>query len=174
VQHTVPNARVLTYGYDTHIRHYFGPSVNKCTVYDIAKDFLVALEASRVHEPYMPILFVGHSLGGIVVKETLRQSKQASQKNLGTIFESTAGIMFFGTPHGGSDPRNFLCNVAEKFFKATGVQVNEQIVNALLPSSERLRELRDEFPSMAVERKWTIYSFQEQYGVPWLKGRKVR
>ncbi|KAF2191246.1 hypothetical protein K469DRAFT_720242, partial [Zopfia rhizophila CBS 207.26] len=56
-------------------------------------------------------------------------------------------IMFFGTPHGGADPR------------AAGFSVNEQIINTLLPSAERLRELRDEFGLMAPEQNWIIHSF---------------
>lgn len=173
VQHTVPNARVLTYGYDSHIKHWLGPRVNKSTVYDIAWDFLVSLEANRRQEPSRPVLFVAHSLGGIIIKEMLRRSNQTPQINLTKVFESTVGIIFFGTPHSGADPRNFLCNVAEKLFKAVGAQVNEQIVTTLLPSSERLRELRDEFAPMVLERRWTIHSFQEQYGVRWLNGKKV-
>jgi hypothetical protein len=173
VQHTVPNSRVLTFGYDTHIKHRLAGNVNKSTVYDIAWDFLVSLEANRRQDPPRPMLFVAHSLGGIIVKETLRRSNQAPQNHLRTVCESTIGIIFFGTPHSGADPRNILCSVAEKLFKATGVQVNEQIVNALLPSSERLRELRDEFIPMAVERRWAIHSFQEQYGVRLLGGKKV-
>ncbi|OCK90600.1 uncharacterized protein K441DRAFT_409047, partial [Cenococcum geophilum 1.58] len=66
---TAPNARVLTYSYDTHIRHKLGPPVNKNTVYDIAWDFLVALEAERRAEPLRPALFIVHGLGGVVVKE---------------------------------------------------------------------------------------------------------
>jgi hypothetical protein len=42
---TVPNARVLTYDYDTHLRHCLGPPMSSNTVYDIAWDCLVALEA---------------------------------------------------------------------------------------------------------------------------------
>jgi hypothetical protein len=33
---TVPHARVLTYGYNTHVRHRLGPALNRNTVYDIA------------------------------------------------------------------------------------------------------------------------------------------
>jgi hypothetical protein len=173
VQHSVPNSRVLTFGYDTHVKHRLAGNLNKSTVYDIAGDFLASLEANRRGDPSRPMLFVAHSLGGIVVKETLRRSNQAPQNHLRTVCESTIGIIFFGTPHSGANPRNILCSIAEKLFKATGVQVNEQIVNALLPSSERLRELRDEFIPMAVERRWAIHSFQEQYGVRLLGGKKV-
>ncbi|KAI1205011.1 uncharacterized protein F4807DRAFT_444749 [Annulohypoxylon truncatum] len=175
VPKTIPNARVLTYGYDTHIRHRTGPPVSRNTVYDIAGDLLVALESKRRVEPQRPVLFVVHSLGGIVVKEMLRRSKgyHMFQTHLRNIFKSTIGVMFFGTPHAGADPRGFLQHIAENIFKAVGFSVNQQIVDTLLPSAERLKELRDEFGTMAQERNWIIHSFQEQFGVQSLGGRKV-
>lgn len=96
------------------------------------------------------------------------------QTHLHDIFKSTIGIIFFGTPHAGADPRGFLQRVAENTIKAFGFSVNEQIVNALLPSSERLSELRDEFGPMAQEQNWIIHSFQEQLGVVVLNNQKVR
>ena len=149
--------------------------MNRNTVYDIAWDFLVALEAERRAEPLRPVLFIVHSLGGIIVKEMLRRSSgcRRGQAHLQSIFDSTIGIIFFGTPHGGADPRNILHHIAERAIRATGFSVNEQIVNTLLPSAERLRELRDEFGPMAQEQDWTIHSFQEQLGVTILGGQKV-
>lgn len=83
--------------------------MNKNTVYDIAWDFLVALEAERRAEPLRPALFIVHGLGGVIVKEMLRRSNVCHrQAHLRDIFESTIGIMFFGTPHGGADPRGIL------------------------------------------------------------------
>ena len=176
VPSTIPNARVLTYGYDTRIRHKAGPSGSRdTTVYDIAWDFLVALEAERRAESSRPIIFVVHSLGGIVIKEMLRRSSDCyqSQTHLRDIYISTIGIMFFGTPHSGADPRTFFHHIAEKFFKALGFSVDEQIVNSLLPSSERLKELRDSFGPRAYEQNWIIHSFQEQLGLTALGGHKV-
>ncbi|RYP73119.1 hypothetical protein DL769_004280 [Monosporascus sp. CRB-8-3] len=172
---TVPNARVMTYGYDTHIRHWAGQPVCRNTVRDIAWDFLVALEAGRRAKPARPLLFVVHSLGGIVVKELLRRSSgcRQGQSHLRSVFESAKGIMFFGTPHDGADPRGILQHIAELVIKAIGFKVNEQIVNSLLPSSERLGELRDEFGPLAYEQRWIIHSFQEQLGTKALNGRKV-
>ncbi|KAK6839915.1 hypothetical protein PG987_005781 [Apiospora arundinis] len=172
---TVPDARVMTYGYDTHIRHRLGPEGSQSTVYDISWDFLVALEASRRSEPTRPIIFIAHSLGGIVVKEMLRRASiyRLGQSHLRPVFDSTKGVLFFGTPHGGSDPRGFLQKFAEQLFRATGFTVNQQIVNTLLPSSERLRELRDEFAPMARQQGWIIHSFQEQIGVKALSSDKV-
>ena len=171
---TVPDARVLVYGYDTHIRPKLGAPISKTTVYDIAWDFLVALEAERRLDASRPMLFIVHSLGGIVVKEMLRRASAChrGRSHLRAIFDSTIGIMFFGTPHGGADPRGILQHVVEKIIRI-GLSVNEQVVNALLPSSERLRELRDEFGPMIQEENWIIHSFQEQMGVRALGGQKV-
>jgi hypothetical protein len=149
--------------------------VSKNTVYDIAWDFLVSLEAERRLDPSRPVVLIAHSLGGIVVKEMLRRSSgcHPGQTHLRSIFESTTGITFFGTPHGGADPLGFPQRIIEKVIRISGWCVNDQIVNTLLPSAERLRELRDEFSPMAHQQKWIIYSFQEQLGVKLLNGRKV-
>jgi hypothetical protein len=172
----VPEARVLTYGYDTRLRHKFGsPGIKDNNVYDIAGDFLVALESERREDPKRPTLFIVHSLGGIVVKEMLRRSKGYSdhQTHLRTIYESTTAVMFFGTPHGGADPRRLLQHVFQAIIEMFGFSADKQIADALLPSSERLRELRDEFGPMARRQEWIIHSFQEQAGVGALEGRKV-
>jgi hypothetical protein len=174
---TVPNSRILTYGYDTRIRHRFvGPTLNKATVYDISWDFLVALEATRRQDPSRPLLFIVHSLGGIVVKEMLRRSSgcHSMKQHLHTVLQSTVGIVFFGSPHGGADPRGLIHRIAESIARGfLNFQVNEDIIASLLPSSERLRELRDEFGPLAEQQGWIIHSFQEQLGVGALGGRKV-
>ena len=176
VPEALPMARVLVYGYDTNVRHSLGPPLNQNTVYDIASDFLQSLEAERRSHPLRPLVFVAHSLGGIVVKEALRRSHGfgSHHNHLRRIYESTVAILFFGTPHGGADPRGLLEHTAEKIVRATGFTVNEQIINTLLPTSERLKELRDEFAPMVRQNKWTIYYFQEQYGVQPLGGKKER
>ncbi|KAH6981105.1 hypothetical protein BKA56DRAFT_550966 [Ilyonectria sp. MPI-CAGE-AT-0026] len=171
----VPSARVLTYGYDTHIQHRTGPPVSTHTIYDIACDFLIALEAERREEPLRPVLFIAHSFGGIVLKEMLRRSHDcySTQSHLYGVFESTIGMIFFGTPHAGADPRGLVLSIAEKAIRAAGYTVNEHVINALLPSSERLKEMRDVFGPMAQERNWIIHSFQEQYRAQGLLGKKV-
>ncbi len=174
---TVPNSRILTYGYDTKIRHWVAGPVSKNTVYDHAWDLLCCLEAQRrnANERQRPILFIAHSLGGIVVKEALRRSRacQSSKPHLFTILEATHGLIFFGTPHGGSDPRSSLHHVLSASAQVFGVQVNQQIVSTLMPDSTPLTELRDDFAAIWEERRWQVYSFQEQYGIASLFGRKV-
>jgi hypothetical protein len=107
--------------------------VSENTVYDIGNDLLVNLEAERRSEPSRPLAFVAHSLGGIVVKEALRRSHgfQMHQSHLHEIYQSTVAVIFFGTPHSGVNPRNFIHHIAERVIKAAGFSVNEQIVNTV-------------------------------------------
>jgi surfactin synthase thioesterase subunit len=172
---TLPDARILAYGYDTRIRHRFQTPISQSTVCDFGQDLLVSLEAERRSEPSRPLAFVAHSLGGIIVKEALRRSNgfQTRQIHLHEIYKSTVAILFFGTPHSGADPRSFIHHIAGKVIRASGFAVNKEIVNTLLPNSDRLRELRDEFSPMVRQKKWIIYSFQEQYGVQLLNNNKV-
>lgn len=176
---TLPTARVLVYGYDTKIGHAMGTQPTQNTVYDFASDLLQSLEASRRQQASRPLAFVAHSLGGIIVKEALRQASNywnygPAHQCLHQIYASTAAIIFFGTPHGGADPRGLRELIIEKLVRAAGFSANEQIVNALMPNSERLRELRDAFLPMARQKEWLIYSFQEQQGVQALGHKKGR
>jgi hypothetical protein len=119
---------------------------------------------------------VAHSLRGIIIKEMLRRSRGCHKvrPDLHDIFKFTIGIIFFGTPHAGADPQSLIKSIAKNVMKGVGFSVNEQIVSALLPDSERLRELRGEFGPMAQERNWIIHSFWEQFGVAALNNQKVR
>lgn len=135
---------------------------------------MVALEAERRSNDSRPVIFIAHSLGGIVVKEMLRRASRAGPDRFRKIYESTSGIMFFGTPHGGADPLGFSKSIIKNIAKGFGFRVNDQIVDTLMPTSERLMELRDEFGPMAEDEKWNIHSFQEQYGITGLNGNKVR
>ncbi|KAI1410260.1 peptidase C14 [Hypoxylon sp. FL1857] len=47
--------------------------------------------------PKLPIIFIGHSFGGIIIKEALCASGKS-----GDIPDNTCGIVFLGTPHQGS------------------------------------------------------------------------
>jgi ankyrin repeat protein len=108
-----------------------------------------------------------------VVKEMLRRAYSQTQEHLSNAVQNVRGIMFFGTPHSGADPRSSLLKVAEKAYRALGYTPNQQIVDSLLPSSERLRELRDTFGILAERNRWTIHSFQEQYAVKAIGGKVV-
>ncbi|KAI3325835.1 ankyrin [Xylariaceae sp. AK1471] len=160
----IPPARVLTFGYDTNVRHSLQGPISQNRLSDHAGDFLVALEDCRRQNPLRPLIFIAHSLGGLLVKDTLRISKshEHSQPDLWSIYESTTNLFFFGTPHAGADPRNTLHRALTNLTKALGFQVNKEIVQTLMPGAERSKLLAEDFLRWTSERGWAIYTFQEE------------
>ncbi|KAF2494939.1 hypothetical protein BU16DRAFT_51347 [Lophium mytilinum] len=173
---TAPNARVLTYGYDPYkTPPSTGSDVTKSTMYGIAWSFLTGLEATRRVDPSRPLLFIAHSLGGIVVKEALRRSQESKnyQTHLLSINKSTIGLIFFGTPHEGVDSPEMVENIIHKLTRVEADCIDHRIDGTFLPSTEQLKKLHDTFCRMARERTWKVYSFQEQDGEKALSSRKV-
>jgi hypothetical protein len=63
-----PRARILVFGYETTIaKHPFAGAVNKNSLFAHSKTLVNDL--SRARPVTRPLLFVVHSLGGIVIKE---------------------------------------------------------------------------------------------------------
>jgi triacylglycerol esterase/lipase EstA (alpha/beta hydrolase family) len=102
----IPQARILSYGYNAGIAFTGSAS----GIDDYARQLLERLLAKRRHvtDPEndgttkRPLLFICHSLGGVVVKRALVLAHERSRR-YGSISQDTTGIMFLGTPHRGSD-----------------------------------------------------------------------
>lgn len=113
----IPTARVLMYGYDS-TAHSSQHIVQKI-LFSRARKMIANLDTLRreTQSEHRPIIFTGHSLGGILIKSALIQSEWAKlgeEKNLYAIKQSTTGIVFFGTPHHGTSTiswRQLLENV---------------------------------------------------------------
>ncbi|KAK7961899.1 uncharacterized protein PG986_002724 [Apiospora aurea] len=95
----LPRASILTWGYDSMVTKGF-KSADKSSLFTHAKNFLFALGRAAV--PSRPIIFIAHSLGGIMVKEMLAHSDASENDKHQDIIASTIAILFFGTPHRGS------------------------------------------------------------------------
>ncbi|KAK3371064.1 Alpha/Beta hydrolase protein [Lasiosphaeria ovina] len=99
--HTLPGARIMAFGYDSTVMRWRGASHNSIGRH--ASMLLSDLQNMRGDNPDRPIIFVGHSLGGIVIKDALCKANAAGASLRDTkIFNSTYGIIFLGTPHRGS------------------------------------------------------------------------
>ncbi|KAK0746428.1 hypothetical protein B0T18DRAFT_368817 [Schizothecium vesticola] len=176
VPDTIPNSRVLTYGYDTNIRSRFGSTpVSKKSVGDHGWDLLCTLADNRRDAPSRPLVFVAHSLGGLLSKVALIKASEhgqlQSQAHLRSIPQSTVGVLFFGTPHQGADPFNTTHRVL-KSLAGLGVQYNDSVVQTLLQRGDYLKSIQDSFVILSKHRRWTIFSFQEEFEDR-LLGKKV-
>ncbi|KAI1498822.1 ankyrin [Biscogniauxia marginata] len=160
----LPEARVLTFGYDTHIRPPFSGPPSKNRLKDHAGDFLAALEGCRHSDPTRPLIFIAHSLGGLLVKDTLRISKdyEKYRPERALVYNCTTSLVFFGTPHAGSDPLGTVPRVLTYLCRLLSFKVNDDIVRLLMPEAERLDLLKDDFQRMVQEKEWHIHTFQEE------------
>ncbi|KAI0860357.1 hypothetical protein F4860DRAFT_479585 [Xylaria cubensis] len=64
----------------------------------IGQILLDQLIEERQNRSKLPIIFIGHSFGGIIIKQALCASKPEQD-----ISENTRGIIFLGTPHQGTE-----------------------------------------------------------------------
>lgn len=158
-----PDVRILTWGYDTVVTKGW-QRANKNNLFAHAKDFLYALE--RVRPSQRPIVFVAHSLGGIMVKEVLRRSELSSENSVRDIICSTSAIIFMGTPHRGSPG---LANLGEVVRRTAStvlrVDSNATILRTLGCDSPELELCRESFAAQWRRFDFRVKTFQEALAI---------
>ncbi|KAJ5972573.1 uncharacterized protein N7479_002491 [Penicillium vulpinum] len=163
----LPQARIMTFGYNTNIQQGYH-AVNQGNIFSHARDLLYELEAKRRKAPTRRLIFVAHSLGGILVKEALRRSEHDPDEAIRKIYSSTIGIFFFGTPHRGSREWASLGEgVARVASCLLGMDVNSEVVHALLPTGPELELCRESFAVQWEQRRaaLAVRTFQESKGI---------
>lgn len=162
-----PRARIMTFGYNSNITQGY-EAANQGSIFSHARNLLYDLVPKRKQAPSRDLVFIAHSLGGILVKEVLRRSEVDPDFKISRIFKSTTGVFFFGTPHRGSrDWTSFGEGVAGIASRLLGMDVNRQIIHALLPTGPELELCRESFTSQWVKcgDKLTVRTFQKSKGV---------
>lgn len=107
-------------------------------------------DAQLIQPDDRPIIFVCHSLGGLVCEDALIAARQSSEARLRSILQHTRGIVFLGTPHHGAG----FAKWAELLAKSIGLlkQTNPQIVAVLKNNSEVLARIQDGFHTIIRSR----------------------
>lgn len=157
-----PNSRIIMYGYDTKVTKHMTGATNKNSIFSHAKDLLHALRRSRKVD--RPLIFVAHSLGGIIVKEMLAISSTSTEKELRDIVGSTASVIFLGTPHRGS-PIAALGGLARILVSAIGMETNSAILDALGLRTSDLERAQEAFSGLWRKYNFRVKTFQEGLGL---------
>jgi len=111
----------------------------------------LALERKSEEVEEHPIIFVAHSLGGILVKRALELSNDLTSKNADdnrSIFVSTYGIIFLGTPHNGADPAKWgviLQGMVSALVPKRVMHSESQLVKTLQSNNETLQNINLHF-----------------------------
>ncbi|KAA8913476.1 P-loop containing nucleoside triphosphate hydrolase protein, partial [Sphaerosporella brunnea] len=160
----IPTARILTYGYDSDPGKVF-ESASTNMVLHHATTLVSELHYFRRYpnDKHRPIIFVCHSLGGIVVKRALIYSSTCNishNPELRSIRVCTSGILFLGTPHMGADLARWG-KMAESLVRTVmtkaWIDSNESLVNALGKNSETLQNITDSFVGLAPEFQMAFF-----------------
>jgi hypothetical protein len=112
-----------------------------------------------------PIIFVCHSLGGLVVKRTLvycRGLRHPHQEHLRKIYVSTYGILFLGTPHSGSGVAKWagmLQSISSVLLPKKIFDSSPHLLQALKPDNETLVSINRDF--LGIIDRFRIYFFHE-------------
>jgi len=102
--------------------------------------------------------------------QALRNSKDSiHQPQFLPIYKSTKGIIFLGTPHGGSSMAHWGLLVAN-LTKFALQGPNTKVLNGLQYKSEILEDLRKAFLNILEDNNFHIHSFYETKGMLGLYG----
>ncbi|KFY90884.1 hypothetical protein V500_04903 [Pseudogymnoascus sp. VKM F-4518 (FW-2643)] len=120
------SARVMIYGYNSklHDSKSFEDLEGLAGSFQIALSRLVPSSKNR-----RPLLILGHSLGGLVVKESLIRIAESDYES--SLLESVVGAIFLGVPNDGMDIESLIPMVDDqpnRFLLESLNRVNSQVL----------------------------------------------
>ena len=159
-------ARILVYGYDADVVS-FTDGASRDRIHNHAEHLIAELAANRRirKATERPIVFVAHSLGGLVVKRALIYSSEIRgnyTEHLRSIWVSTYGILFLGTPHTGSEVASWgsrLQWICGAVLPSKVLDTQPQLVDALKKNNEVLQNIDRQF--IQLTSRLHIYFFHE-------------
>ncbi|PVH83321.1 hypothetical protein DL98DRAFT_569779 [Cadophora sp. DSE1049] len=152
----LPDARIMSYGYNSALQ--FSKSV--AGIGTFAEQLLEDLRSWRgtQAERDRPIVFICHSLGGIVVKQALIRAHERDR--FSSLLAHVCGIAFFGTPHRGADLASWATMMGNILWAASfGTSTNTKFAKELKSRSEVLDNISKSFVERGKGLK--ILSFYE-------------
>ena len=148
----LPDARIMSFGYDADIVNLWNPkSHSPLTGHAVNMVGALVRKRERTNTEDRKILFVGHSLGGLVIEHALSHSRKSVEKFLRQIEQFTIGIVFLGVPHCGADLGAWqllgtqMANILKR--------PNQDLLGVLKPGSEMLHLVEDDFHKILRLRK---------------------
>lgn len=162
---TLNVARVLTFGYNADSRSFYGHR-SADRIQQHAHTLVADLQADRALENCLqrPIIFICHGLGGILVKKALAYSSTRTSQHiehLYSIFASTYAVLFFGTPHQGTDKESWLAIAhAGSPRQRAPPRFDTQLLMATEKDSETLQSITEQFAPLM--KQFHIFFFWEE------------
>lgn len=149
----VNNLRILNVGYQTELTNWdtrHPLESEKRTMVRRSSEILEKLERANVGN--RPVIWVGHSMGGLLIKEMLHIASM--DKRYSKVLENTIGILFYSVPHRGSA----LAKISNHARYMVYPSIEVQELNA---DNEHLKELHRTFLRLQETNHIPVLSFGE-------------
>ena len=145
----IPGVRCIIFGYETRLSQ----TQSFKNVDDIATSLAFQLRSIGRNAPSAkPIVFIAHSLGGIVLKRALVDMARCSDTEM-HVLHKIKGILMFGVPSKGMAISHLLTIVHES--------PNEGLIRTLEPQLPYLSQLSQQYSGISFLRTIRLVSFYE-------------
>ncbi|KAF5601712.1 tetratricopeptide and DUF676 domain protein [Fusarium subglutinans] len=149
-----PKARIMTFGYNANVIL----NTVEGRIAEFANNLIAELSARRCGEvKSRPLIFVCHSMGGIVVKRALAAASNRLAHS--GISESCHSIIFMATPHRGSSKAAYM-DLATKLVNVLSGRVTTKAIKEITLFSDVLDDINSSF--VDISWKYQIVSFFEK------------
>ena len=132
---------IWTFGYEAEPSAWKGKGI---PLFDQSSPLLDYLDSQELGDK--PIIFITHSLGGLLVKKMLESAEK--YPGFQKFIHQTKGIVFLATPHQGAHLTELIKNIGTLFARL------EPIVNDLKANEPNLRSLNETYRQKC--RSWCI------------------
>ncbi|KAJ4966057.1 hypothetical protein NE237_017906 [Protea cynaroides] len=150
-----PHARLLSVKYKTNLTQWSGATL---PLQEVSSLLLKKLTAAGIGS--RPVVFVTHSMGGLVVKQMLYQARE---DNLNKFINNTIGVVFYSCPHFGS-------KLADMPWRMGLVLRPAPSIGELRSGSPKLVELNDFIRHLHNKGLLEVLSFSETKVTPIVEG----
>ena len=148
----LPESRIFLYEYNATV--VYGRDRN--TFVGKANELLEAIRIERHDIESRSMIFLGHSLGGLLIKQALINAHNNPKYT--SIKEATSGLAFFATPHNGGDSvRVGLGCVAANIAITLGFQKGDDLLEVLRKGSMFSENMQEQWRHQLLE--YDIVSF---------------
>ncbi|KAI1296017.1 hypothetical protein F5Y03DRAFT_371118 [Xylaria venustula] len=159
-----PEARIMTWGYHT-LHSGNMPLAAQPDLFAHVSDLLRELSGLRhdTGSQDRPLIFISHSLGGVIVKEVLREAEFSNAECQRDILSSTAAVVFFGCPHRAAEDVSLADTVVSMAEASLSIKTETSVLSALCGvNNPRWIEAQESFLRLWHYFNFTVKTYQER------------
>jgi pimeloyl-ACP methyl ester carboxylesterase len=156
----VPYIAVHTLGYDASPTGWLGSTM---PLTERAANVLTELQTRELTDA--PVVFICHSIGGLLIKELLRHALEMQVDAWRGIADQTRAVIFLATPHRGSNLATIIGNVVLALGALGTIPRTSVTMNELQAKSPTLQDLNNWYINKSVKVGIATHCFYEKQSV---------